>query len=165
MNILAAIGMLMLCNTAVGHQHNKFMAKYKDRIQKYIMTGHEEGWKHCDILSPLSVQDTFLDSSAQPQMTIDLKILLDMNLSIVLSSSSCILISYQINSNQSLASLIKLGTILIRHQQFFLLLVPPPHVRTWYQKQFRTPINSHLHLLLWYSTTPIILEMSYKYYP
>ena len=164
-DLFLALEALLFLVGAEGQQLSDFLLRHKSAIERFIMIGHGKGWKHCDILSPLSVQDIILDSSAQPQMTVDLKRLLDMNLSIVLSSSSCILISYQINSNQSLASLIKLGTILIRHQQFFLLLVPPPHVRTWYQKQFRTPINSHLHLLLWYSTTPIILGMSYKYYP
>ena len=125
-DLFLALEALLFLVGAEGQQLSDFLLRHKSAIERFIMIGHGKGWKHCDILSPLSVQDIILDSSAQPQMTVDLKRLLDMNLSIILSSSSCILISYQINSNQSLASLMKLGTILIRHQHFFYFWFPLP---------------------------------------
>ena len=96
-----------------GQQLSDILVRHKSAIENFIMIGHSEGWKHCDIISSISVQHRFLDSSAQPQITVDLKRVLDMDLSIVLSSSNCILISYHVESYQSLASLIKLGAILI----------------------------------------------------
>ena len=112
-NLFLALVALLFLVGAEGQELSDVLVRHKSAIESFIMVGHSEGWKHCDIISSISVQHRFLDSSAQPQITVDLKRVLDMDLSIVLSSSNCILISYHIKSNQSLASLIKLGTILI----------------------------------------------------
>ena len=112
-NLFVALEALLFLFGAEGQQLSDFLVKHKSAIEDFIMIGHGEGWKQCDIISSISVQHRFLDSSAQPQITVDLKRVLDMDLSNVLSSSNCILISYHIESYQSLASLIKLGAILI----------------------------------------------------
>ena len=123
-NLILAFEALLFLFGAEGQQLSDFLVRHKSAIENFIMIGHSEGWKHCDIISSISVQHRFLDSSAQPQITVDLKRVLDMDLSIVLSSSNCILISYHIKSNQSLASLIKLGTILIWCLQIFERFYP-----------------------------------------
>ena len=112
-NLFVALEALLFLFGAEGQQLSDFLVRHKSAIENFIMIGHSEGWKQCDIISSISVQHRFLDSSAQPQITVDLKRVLDMDLSNVLSSSNCILISYHIESYQSLASLIKLGAILI----------------------------------------------------
>ena len=115
-NLFLAL-MYMFLVGVEGQQLSDFLVRHKSDIESFIMIGHSEGWKQCDIISSISVQHRFLDSSFQPQITGNLERVLDMDLSIVLSSSSCILISYHINSNQSLASLVKLGAILIWYLQ------------------------------------------------
>ena len=112
-NLFLALEALLFLFGAEGQQLSDFLVTRKSAIENFIMIGHSEGWKHCDIISSISVQDRFLGSFAQPQMIVNLRRVLDMDLSNVISSSNCILISYHIKSNQSLASLIKLGAILI----------------------------------------------------
>ena len=51
MNILIPVVILMFLDKALGQQNRHFMEKYKEAIQKLLMTGNEEGWDHCDILS------------------------------------------------------------------------------------------------------------------
>ena len=121
-NLFLALEALLFLVGADGQELSNFLVRHKLAIESFIMTGHGEGWKHCDILSSISVQHRALDSSAQPQMTVELKRLLDMDLSIVLSSSSCLLVSYHVNSNQSLASLIKLGWETIQRKRLALVL-------------------------------------------
>ena len=124
-NLFLVLEAVLFLFGAEGQQLSDFLVKHKSAIENFIMIGHSEGWKQCDIISSISVQHRFLDSSAQPQITVDLKRVLDMDLSIIPSSSSCILISYHINSNQSLASLIKLGANLRRHKQNFWFCESP----------------------------------------
>ena len=113
LNLFLVLEAVLFLFGAEGQQLSDFLVRHKSAIENFIMIGHSEGWKHCDVISSISVQHGFLDNSAQPQIIIDLERVLDMDLSIVLSSSNCILISYHLKSNQSLASLIKLGAILI----------------------------------------------------
>ena len=121
-NLFMALEALLFLVDADGQELSNFLVKHKLAVESFIMTGHGEGWKHCDILSSISVQHRVLDSSAQPQITVQLKRLQDMDLSIVLSSSSCILVSYHVNSNQSLASLIKLGRETVQRKRLALVL-------------------------------------------
>ena len=125
-NLFLALEALLFLFGAEGQQLSDFLVEHKSAIENFIMIGHSEGWKHCDIISSISVQHGFLDNSAQPQIIIDFKRVLDMDLGIVFSSSNCILISYHITNNQSLASLIKLGAILIGCLQIFRTFSPPP---------------------------------------
>ena len=127
-SLFLALEALLFLTGADGQELSNFLVRHKLAIESFIMTGHGEGWKHCDILSSISVQHRALDSSAQPQMTVELKRLLDMDLSIVLSSSSCILVSYHINSNQSLASLIKLGWETVQRKRLALVLKMGPGI-------------------------------------
>ena len=113
LTLFLALEALLLHVDAENQQLSDFLVRHKSAIESSIMVGHGEGWKQCDIISSISVQHRFLDGSAHPHITVNLKRVLDMDLSIVLSSSNCILISYHVESYQSLASLIKLGAILI----------------------------------------------------
>ena len=112
-NLFLVLEAILFLFGVEGQQMSDILVRHKSAIENFIMIGHSEGWKHCDIISSISVQHRFLDGSAHPHITVNLKRVLDMDLSIVLSSSNCILISYHVESYQSLASLIKLGAILI----------------------------------------------------
>ena len=145
-NLFLALEALLFLFGAEGQQLSDFLVKHKSAIENFIMIGHSEGWKHCDIISSISVQHRFLDSPAQPQITVDLKRVLDMDLSLLLSSSNCILISYHITNNQSLASLIKLGAILIEYQQIFWTFSPPPLCTLFATNNIESKQPPFLHL-------------------
>ena len=48
---LIPLGTLLLQEACVGQEQSMFLHKYREAIQNYIMTGHEKGWRECDILS------------------------------------------------------------------------------------------------------------------
>ena len=39
------LGALLMPDTTVGQELNRFLDKYEGAIQNFVMTGHEEGWK------------------------------------------------------------------------------------------------------------------------
>ena len=116
MNILTVFGMLILCNTAVGHQHNTFMAKYKDKIQKYIMTGHEEGWKHCDILSANPSDE------GVPQLSMNLETINTLNIKSAFENTHCLLMHYDVSNKASFLTLLEFGWNAINHVRLALML-------------------------------------------
>ena len=102
-NLLKAFGMLILCGTALGQPHNIFLSKYKDDIQKYIMTGHEDGWKHCDILSASPSDEDI------PQIAMTLDKLPTSNIMLALEKSHCLLVNYDVTDKARLDTLIDFG--------------------------------------------------------
>ena len=106
-NLLKAFGMLILCGTALGLPHNIFLSKYKDDIQKYIMTGHEGGWKHCDILSANPSDE------GVPQILMALDKLPTLNIMPVFEKTQCLLFNYDVTTKASLSILLDFGRMAI----------------------------------------------------
>ena len=100
-----------------GEEHRKFFGKYKDKIQEYIMTGHEKGWKYCDILSasPFSHE-------SEPHISMDIYKIKTLNIKKAFAFSSCLLVSYHVSSNFSLANLIDFGWEAIQHVRLALVV-------------------------------------------
>ena len=119
-NYFLALGAIFLPIGTNGQELSNFLARHEISLENFIMTGFGEGWRHCDILSATSIQD--LGISARPQIVLELEKLLTLDLSPLLSSPSCILVSYHVNGNQSLASLIKLGWENIQRKRIALVL-------------------------------------------
>ena len=49
--LIITSGILFLAAGGHGKEEASFLHKYRRAIQEYIMTGHESGWQHCDVLS------------------------------------------------------------------------------------------------------------------
>ena len=101
---------------ALGQKQNMFLDQYKETIQNYIMTGHEKGWKQCDILS-----DSFSYEDTQ-QFSMDLYKIKTMNTKSTLASSQCLLVTYQVDSQASLSALLDFGWEAIHHVRLALVL-------------------------------------------
>ena len=95
----------------------KFLNIYKNAIQDFIMTGHEIGWKHCDILSHYSTPH-----KNEPHISIDLDMIHTLKLKKTFMSSSCLLVNYNIGSKSSLEKLIKFGREAIQHIRLALVV-------------------------------------------
>ena len=95
----------------------KFLDKYKNAVQDYIMTGHELGWKHCDILSAYSTPH-----ENEPHISFDLDIIHTLNLEKTSVSSSCLLVNYNVGSKSSLEKLIEFGRKAIQHIRLALIV-------------------------------------------
>ena len=121
-NYLLALGAFLLPIGTKMEELGNFLMKHKMALENFILTGFGEGRKQCDILSSTSIQHRDLDISAPPQIVLKLEMLLNMDLNPLLSSSICILVSYRVDSNQSLASLINLGWQNIRRKRLALVL-------------------------------------------
>ena len=115
MVILILVGIWILLARALGQQPSTFMGKYKEEIQKYLMTGHEQGWQHCDILTEKpSLQGV-------PQISMSLNKIKALNIKSAFAFSQCLLIKYHISSEASLSALLDFGLEAI--QQVRLALV------------------------------------------
>ena len=116
LSVLFAFGVINLLNTALGQQQSIFVAKYKDAIQKYIMTGHEDGWRHCDILSA-SPSDGGL-----PQISMTLDNICNLDIRLALKNTQCLLVTYDVSSRASLLALLEFGWKAINHVRLAFLL-------------------------------------------
>ena len=100
------IGLLALQSMSMPSRGN-FLAKYSDAIERYIMTGYGQGWKHCDLLSVGGPSQKILpDDRVNLQM--DIKTLETYDLSI-LASSYCLLVVSDVNDMRTLQSIIQFG--------------------------------------------------------
>ena len=94
---------LILLARALGQQPITFMEKYKEEIQKHLMTGHEEGWQHCDMLTAKP------SLKGVPQMSMSLEKIKTLNIKSAFSFSQCLLVNYHISSEASLSDLLHFG--------------------------------------------------------
>ena len=98
--ILLSVMLFVLFDRGLG-QHETFMENYREAIQKYIMTGHGEGWQHCDILSDSPSYNSV------PQITMDLETVETLDVKSAFKYSHCLLIHYEIRSMETLTNLLE----------------------------------------------------------
>ena len=108
--------MSILCDMALGQHRSTFMTKYKDAIQKYIMIGHEEGWKNCDILSANPTDDDV------PQISLKLEEIRRLNINLAFEKTNCLLVNYHVRSTASLLALLEFGWKVINHVRLAFLI-------------------------------------------
>ena len=116
MNILMPVVLFVLVDKALGQQEGIFIAKHRDAIQKYIMTGHEEGWQHCDILSE---NPSYM---GVPQISIKLEKIKTLNIKSAFENSHCLLVNYDISSNASLSTILEFGLEAIEHVRLAVVI-------------------------------------------
>ena len=97
-----------------------FMAKHKGAIESFIMTGYGKGWKNCDIISDGSQGAIFQEGDTHFVMEVDK--FKNFDISTILSSSQCVLMSYYVKSNESFSALIEFGWNVIQHKRLALAL-------------------------------------------
>ena len=97
-------GALLLSNVTFGAENRVFLDKHRAEIQEYIMTGHERGWKNCDILSANT-----LPHDREPHVSMDLEHIKTLDIKTTFASSSCLLVSYDVEGNESLSTLLDFG--------------------------------------------------------
>ena len=109
------LGALFLSDTVLGQ--SVFLNKHKEAIQNYIKTGHEKGWKQCDILSA----DTSSHEGA-PHVSMDLNKIKNLNVKFSFASSHCLLVTYKVNSKEDLSTLLEFGWTAIKHIRLALVM-------------------------------------------
>ena len=97
-----------------------FLARHRDAIENFIMTGYGKGWKNCDIITDAPQGPGFLTSN--PLYVMEVDHLKNFDISTSLSSSHCILTSFYVKRNQSLSDLIEFGWATIQHKRLALVL-------------------------------------------
>ena len=99
------------------------LQKYKGDIQNYIMTGHENGWKQCDILSDgFSLMEIREIGENIPHVSMELNKMVTMNAKSVFASSSCLLVISHVASLNALNTIINFGKATFLHKRLALLL-------------------------------------------
>ena len=117
----AVLCLVILLSSAVnGSKLGTFMVKHGKAIQEYMMTGYGNGWKKCDLMTDNAKEPNF--SAVTPQFAITLDRLLTIDLGFLMSSTNCLLVAYQVNNLQNLASLIEFGWKAIKYKRVALIL-------------------------------------------
>ena len=120
---LLSLGTLILSHTSFGEEQIMFLQKYKGDIQNYIMTGHENGWKQCDILSDgFSLMEIREIGENIPHVSMELNKMVTMNAKSVFASSSCLLVISHVASVNALNTIINFGKATFLHKRLALLL-------------------------------------------
>ena len=111
----------VLSSSAVkGSGLDSFMTRHGKEIQDYIMTGYGNGWKNCDLMSYHVKEMEFKAVTSQFAITLDR--LLTMDPGFLMSSTHCLLVLYQVDNIQNLASVIMFGWKAIKYKRVALLL-------------------------------------------
>ena len=119
--LLCIAGLLLSSEVVNGLRLGMFMAKHRMAIQEYIMAGYGDGWKHCDILSGKQ-EDAGFYYEEIPHFIITHKNLLTIDVGSTLSSSHCILASYEVNTVQNLAFIMEFAWKAIQYKRIALIL-------------------------------------------
>ena len=118
--VLLCIAVLLLSSEVQGLRLEMFMAKHRTALEEHIMTGYGDGWKHCDILSGKQEDAGFYENI--PRFAITHENLLTIDVGSTLSSSHCILASYEINTVQNLAFIMEFAWKAIQYKRIALIL-------------------------------------------
>ena len=94
-----------------------FLDKHIGDIENYIMTGYGNGWNHCD---EITLEPKLIDN--RPKYLIDQHFINGIELPNRVASSSCLIVTSQIKSNQSLSALIQFGWNVVRYKRLALVL-------------------------------------------
>ena len=95
----------------------KFLDRHISDIENYIMTGYGKGWNQCD---EMTLEPKFLDN--RPLYVIDQHFMNRTELPNTIASSSCLIVTSQVKSNQSLSALIQFGWNVVRYKRLALVL-------------------------------------------
>ena len=116
LGFLILLKLSLLGNTTFGIDENMFLHKYKAAMQNYIMTGHEDGWKQCDILS-----DGF-SYEGLPHILREIDKIQTLNIRATIASSHCLFVIYHVRSMASLTALLDFGLSIIKHLRLALII-------------------------------------------
>ena len=114
---LLPLGALLMPDAILGQEKNMFLIKHKEAIQNYIMTGHEQGWKQCDILSA----DRF-SYEGTPHISMDLDKMMTLDTKPAFASSLCLMVTSHVGSMASLEALVDFSSAATQHFRLALVL-------------------------------------------
>ena len=111
-------------NKLQGQYLQHFIRKYREELQTYMMTGSETGWQNCDLLTSGNFRDDTI-----PRVIMDLEQMETFNKQfdhiinhIVFSSSHCLLITYRVNTEDELSSLVEFGQKTFSYRRLALII-------------------------------------------
>ena len=114
------LGVFLSADLTCGQEHKLFLSKHGQSIESYIMKGYgnRSGYQ-CDVLYDNTQKDSI---EGMARFVMDLNEIEHFNLSSNLVSSHCLLVSVSINTNESLATLIKFGWTVVQHKRVALVM-------------------------------------------
>ena len=116
MKIFVPLRLLFVLDAALGQFKNIFMAKHRNSIQEYIMTGRERGWQNCDILS-VNPSDLGV-----PHILMSMGQIQNLNIKSVFKNSHCLLVNYDVCIGDSLSNLLQFSWEAAYHVRLALVM-------------------------------------------
>lgn len=98
--------------------HTQILSKHHKSIENYIMIGYEKKSEYqCDVLS-----DDPRGQEGKAQFVMDSESIEHFDVASNLVSSDCMVVSVEVNNNQSLAAVVKFGWTILQHKRVAILI-------------------------------------------
>ena len=138
--MLGALFCIFTCLSveASAKRHDMSLTNELDKIENFMMVGHEDGWNHCDVIKDTRLKSTFI--ARGPTFVMDINKLSFFDVASSLSSSSCLLVFFHANNNQSLSRIFEFGWTVVQHRRIALVLTLSGGVNlSWASNTTRLP--------------------------
>ena len=109
----------LLITETQAQQLGTFLAKHKNAVENYIMTGYGRGWDQCDVVADQFHAESAL--GAVPQLIMELQKLKSLETNDYLSSH-CLLVTYHVKRKEDLEALVEFGKSVIMNKRLSLVL-------------------------------------------
>ena len=116
---MLSLGVFLLADFTYGQAH-MFLSNHHKSIESYIMNGYGNRSSYqCDVLYDNAREDII---EGRAQFVMGLNEIEHFDLSSNLVSSQCLLVSVEVNKNESLAALVKFGWTVVQHKRVALVM-------------------------------------------
>ena len=117
---MLCLGVFLLADFTYGQEHIMFLSNHHKSIESYIMNGYGNRSSYqCDVLYDNAREDII---EGRAQFVMGLNEIEHFDLSSNLVSSQCLLVSVEVNKNESLAALVKFGWTVVQHKRVALVM-------------------------------------------
>ena len=115
----------LLMSGNLGQIYGSILAEHKGAIEEFIMAGYGRGWDQCDIIAdPIHAEN---GPEAGPKLIMGLQNLKELRPN-AYSTSHCLLMTYNVRSEENLEALIKFGKSVILKKRLALVLKLGPNI-------------------------------------
>ena len=119
--IFLCLGVFSLTDMTSAQKHMSFISKHQQSIDSYIMDGYGyRNGRKCDVLSDNPQEEDSMEGRAQYVMNLNRIVHFDFSSNIV--SLHCLLVSIEVNNNESLAALVNFGWRVVEHKRVAIMM-------------------------------------------
>ena len=118
--LFALIVWQVICHT-FGQDFRTFLEVHAKPIENYIMEGYGDGWTNCDLMSITPIPNQYF-SMLRRHFVMDMERIKTLDMSSLLSFSSCLLIAAKADDHETISKITQFGRSTVQHKRVAMLL-------------------------------------------